>query len=245
MRKLIAGNWKMNGLAASLAEIVALKGLTGEATCDIVVCPPFTLIERAAREIVGTPLAIGAQDCHPEPAGAYTGDIAAQMLADAGCRHVIVGHSERRTVYGESDALIARKARAVHEAGLNAIICVGETQAERGSNEALQVVAKQIAGSVPDGALAANTTIAYEPVWAIGTGRVPTLEQIGEVHSAIRNQLQKRFGSEGTNIRILYGGSVKGSNAVPIFAIPDVNGALVGGASLRASDLAEIVAAAL
>ncbi|MGY5801984.1 triose-phosphate isomerase [Rhizobium sp. LEGMi12c] len=243
MKKLIAGNWKMNGLASSLAEIEALKGITGEAACDIVVCPPFTLVEKAAECAAGSVIAVGAQDCHAQAAGAFTGDVSAEMLAEIGARFVILGHSERRSAYGEADAAVAGKAIAVHKAGLTSIICVGETREERDEGRAIEVVRAQLEGSIPDTATNANMAIAYEPVWAIGTGLVPTLEQIEEVHSSIRQTLERRLGEDGQGVRILYGGSVKASNAKAIFGVSNVDGALVGGASLKASEFAGIISA--
>lgn len=244
MRKLIAGNWKMNGLASSLAEIEALKGLTGEATCDIVVCPPFTLLEKAAERAKDSVVIIGAQDCHPQISGAYTGDVSAQMLVDAGARFVILGHSERRVFHNESDAVVSTKVAAAHEAGLTAIICVGETRAERDDGKAIEVVGGQLLGSIPAGATSSNVAIAYEPVWAIGTGLVPTIDQIEEIHSSIRQTLEERLGEDGRRVRILYGGSVKASNAADIFGATNVDGALVGGASLKAVEFAGIISAA-
>jgi triosephosphate isomerase len=244
MRKLIAGNWKMNGLASSLKEIETLKELTSDATCDIVVCPPFTLIEKATQQAHGSHIAIGAQDCHTKTSGAFTSDISAAMLCEAGARFVILGHSERRAVYHETNMIVARKATAAQEAGLVSIICVGETRAERDDGIALDVVRRQLRGSLPTSAASANTAIAYEPVWAIGTGLVPTVEQIDGVHRSLRQILEQELGEEGRLVRILYGGSVKSSNAASIFDVPDVNGALVGGASLKASDFAEIISVA-
>ncbi len=244
MKKLIVGNWKMNGLASSLAEIEALKGLTGEAACDIVVCPPFTLVEKAVERARGSGIAIGAQDCHAQTSGAYTGDVSAEMLAEIGARFVILGHSERRSAYKEMDAVVAGKAAAVHGAGLVSIICVGETREERDEGRAIEVVRAQLEASIPNTATSSNTTIAYEPVWAIGTGLVPTLEQIEEIHSSIRQALEKRLGENGQGVRILYGGSVKASNAQAIFGVSNVDGALVGGASLKASEFAGIITAA-
>lgn len=245
MRKLIAGNWKMNGLASSLAEIEALKGLAGESTCDIVVCPPFTLVGKAVECAKGSAITIGAQDCHPEAEGAYTGDVSADMLAEIGARYVILGHSERRTSHGEDDEMIARKVAAAHRAGLVPIVCVGETGSERDEGRAIEVVDEQLLGSIPTGAASDNLAIAYEPVWAIGTGLVPAMEQIEEVHSAIRQMLRQRLGDDGHLVRILYGGSVKASNAKAIFGVRDVNGVLVGGASLRAWEFAGIISAAV
>ncbi len=235
----------MNGLAPSLAEIEALKGLTGMATCDIVVCPPFTLIEKAAERAKGSAIIIGAQDCHAQVSGAYTGDVAAEMLADAGARFVILGHSERRVYHHETDPVVAAKVAAAHKAGLIAIVCVGETRSERDDGRAVDVVGGQLRGSIPEGATSSNIAIAYEPVWAIGTGLVPSLEQIEEMHSSIRQMLIERLGGDGSNVRILYGGSVKSSNAAEIFAVANVDGALVGGASLKAEDFGGIISAAI
>ncbi|AYG62470.1 triose-phosphate isomerase [Rhizobium jaguaris] len=245
MRKLIAGNWKMNGLVSSQAEIEALKGLTGSATCDIVVCPPFTLIDRAVERARDSNLAIGAQDCHARQSGAHTGDVSAEMLANIGARYVILGHSERRVSHGEDDGIILAKAVAAHRAGLVAIVCVGETRHERDEGRAIEVVGGQLRESVPEGATSANLVIAYEPVWAIGTGLVPTNEQIEEVHAAIRQMLKERLGNDGQSVKILYGGSVKVSNAEAIFGLRNVDGALVGGASLKASEFAGIISAAI
>ncbi|MGV1759629.1 triose-phosphate isomerase [Rhizobium sp. A22-96] len=243
MRKLIAGNWKMNGLASSLAEIEALRGLTGEATCDIVVFPPLTLVEKAVERALGSAISIGAQDCHAEFAGAYTGDISAAMLAEIGARFVIVGHSERRSSYLEADCAVAAKAAAAHRAGLTSIICVGETRQQRDEGKAIEVVRAQLEGSIPDCTTSTNTAIAYEPVWAIGTGLVPSIAEIEEVHAAIRHVLEERLKRDGTLVRILYGGSVKAANAAAIFGVPNVDGALVGGASLKASEFSGIISA--
>ena len=236
MRQLIAGNWKMNGLAASLGEIEALaRALKAKPPrCDVLVCPPATLVARAAALQFG--IAIGGQDCHAEASGAFTGDISAEMLKDAGATAVIVGHSERRQYHGETDAIVAAKAKAAWRAGLVAVICIGETEAERDAGRAYDVCKSQLAGSVPAGATAANTAIAYEPVWAIGTGKTPTTPDIAQMHAHIRGCL-------GSDLRILYGGSVKPSNAREILSLKDVGGALVGGASLKASDFLTIVEA--
>ena len=245
IRSLVAGNWKMNGVAASLAEIEAVKTAAGGTTeIDIAVCPPATLIERAARAVSGSEIAIGGQDCHAKASGAHTGDVAAEMLADAGASLVIVGHSERRADHGEDDATVRAKAEAGWRAGLNVILCVGETEAERKAGKALDIVTTQLAGSVPDAATAANLVIAYEPVWAIGTGLTPTGDDIAEMHAHVRRELAGRFPSEAPMIRILYGGSVKPENAAEIFAVDGVNGALVGGASLKAADFLAIIEAA-
>jgi triosephosphate isomerase (TIM) len=235
--KLAAGNWKMNGLRADLAEARALAAAFPAPGCGIVLCPPTTLLCAMAEAVSGSAVMVGGQDCHPQQAGAHTGDISATMLADAGARHVILGHSERRADHAESSALVAAKARAAHAAGLVGIICVGETEAERDAGQTLDIVLDQLAESLPEGANAANSVIAYEPVWAIGTGRTPTLAQIAEVHDALRAHLPD------SAISLLYGGSVKPGNAAEIFAIANVDGALVGGASLKAADFGAIVAA--
>lgn len=243
IRPLVAGNWKMNGLAASLAEADAMaKGLSNEAA-DVLICPPATLVARLATTLAGSRIAVGGQDCHAKSSGAHTGDIAAEMLKDAGASAVIVGHSERRTDHLESDALVKSKAEAAHRAGLVAIVCVGETAAERQSGQTLTVVGRQLAGSLPENCRATDTIVAYEPVWAIGTGLTPTVADVAEVHGAIRAALAARFGGEGQAMRILYGGSVKASNATELMAVPNVNGALVGGASLKAADFLGILAA--
>ena len=242
-RKLAAGNWKMNGVGESLAEIRALADAYPAPGCDVLICPPATLLSRMAVATAGTAITTGAQDCHANAGGAHTGDIAAEMVAEAGGTHIIVGHSERRADHGESDADIAAKAEAAWRAGCIAVICCGETLDEREGGQTLDIVGGQLAGSIPEGATAANTVVAYEPVWAIGTGKVPTLEQIGEVHDDIRARLTARFGDEGDGMRILYGGSVKPSNATEIFAVSNVDGALVGGASLRAEDFGGIISA--
>ena len=247
IRPLVAGNWKMHGLAASLAELQALKARLAEAPvpgAEIMVCPPATLLAQARYALRGSDIALGAQDCHPLAEGPYTGDISAEMLKDAGASAVIVGHSERRTLHGERDALVNAKARAAHRADLAAIICVGETEEERRRGETLDVLGKQIRGSVPEDAGAANTVIAYEPVWAIGTGLTPTQDDVAEAHAFIRNELGRMIGeAEAARVRILYGGSVKPTNAAELLSVPNVNGALVGGASLKASDFYAIVSA--
>ena len=243
MRKLAAGNWKMNGTADSLTEIAALAAATKGAACDILICPPATLIAQMAATAKGTDVMVGGQDCHAEVSGAHTGDISAAMLRDAGAGHVILGHSERRADHGETDADVRAKAEAAGAAGLIRVICVGETEAERDAGTTLAIIGRQLAGSIPDGATAADTVIAYEPVWAIGTGRTPTLDQIAEVHDFMRKTLTDRFGAEAKGMRLLYGGSVKPSNAAEIFATANVDGALVGGASLMAADFSQIVTA--
>ena len=244
-RKLAAGNWKMNGTSASLAELGKLATLIAAPDeTDIVICPPSPLLFRAAERADGTPISIGAQDCHSDIEGAYTGDISAAMVADTGAEYVIVGHSERRAAHGEDDAEIRGKARAAAATGLTAIICLGETEEERIAENTLDILAGQLAGSCPDAATGADTVIAYEPIWAIGTGKVPTLDQIIEVHDFLRAGLRDRFGAaEGDAFRLLYGGSVKPSNAAEIFQAENVDGALVGGASLKAEDFAPIIAA--
>ncbi len=236
-RPLAAGNWKMNGLGADAGEIalLAAKLVVREAEADILICPPATLLARMAVAFEGQGIAFGGQDCHTAVSGAHTGDISAEMIADAGGTYVIVGHSERRASYGETDATVAAKAAAAHNAGLTAIVCVGETLAEREAGKALSVVDAQVQGSLPSSATAENTVIAYEPVWAIGTGRTPSLADIAEMHAAIRARLGD------TKFRILYGGSVKPANAVEILGLANVDGALVGGASLKAADFDAII----
>ena len=243
-RKLAAGNWKMNGTAESLIEVDALIAGHPSPEVDVLICPPATLISRMAGRTGRSPIALGGQDCHPATSGAHTGDISVGMLADAGATHVIVGHSERRADHAESDDTVRAKADAAITGGLTAIVCVGETLDEREAGRTLDVIGGQLAGSVPDGATGATVVVAYEPVWAIGTGKVATPAEIGEVHAFIRSELTKRFGAETAGaIRILYGGSVKAGNAAEIFAVGDVDGALVGGASLKASDFSPIIAA--
>jgi triosephosphate isomerase len=243
MRKLAAGNWKMNGTTASLAEVTALIAAEPDPACEMLLCPPATLLAQMAWAARGSKLMLGGQDCHAEAGGAHTGDISAAMLKDAGAAFVILGHSERRADHGESDALVQAKAEAALAAGLVALVCVGETLAERDGGTTLEVVGAQIAGSLPAGATASNLVIAYEPVWAIGTGRTPTIPQIAEVHGFIRQRLGAAMGAEAAGVRILYGGSVKPSNAAEIFGVAHVDGALVGGASLKAADFSAIVAA--
>lgn len=243
MKKLAAGNWKMNGTQAALAEVRALIAAHPAPACEMLLCPPATLIARMAEAARGSALMVGGQDCHAKASGAHTGDIAAAMLADAGASHVILGHSERRTDHGETDALVKAKAEAALAAGLIAVVCIGETEAERDAGRTLAVIGTQLDGSTPAGATAANLVIAYEPVWAIGTGRTPTLAEIAEVHGFLRDRLTGLIGAEANGVRLLYGGSVKPSNAVEIFAVPHVDGALVGGASLKAGDFGAIVAA--
>lgn len=245
MRKLAAGNWKMNGLAAQLAEVGALAAAHPAPACDVVLCPPATLIARMSWQVgnLKSSIRVGGQDCHAAPSGAHTGDISAAMLRDAGATHVIVGHSERRTDHDETDEMVQAKAKAAVGEGLVAIVCVGETEAQKDAGATLSVVAAQLAASVPDAATPETVVIAYEPVWAIGTGRTPTLAEIADVHADIRERLTKRFGPEARAFRLLYGGSVKPTNATEIFAVPNVDGALVGGASLKASDFGAIIAA--
>jgi triosephosphate isomerase len=243
---LIVGNWKMNGLSADLAEARALaEALKAQPVkVRVALCGPATLVARMADALAGSAVEVGAQDTHAEIAGAFTGDVSAEMLADAGARLVIVGHSERRAAYRESDAVVAAKARAAVRAGLEPIICVGETLEERQAGRAIEVVSAQIAGSVDASLSEAAFAVAYEPVWAIGTGLTPTLAQIEEVHGAVRAALCKTLGAAGERAPILYGGSVKPANAAEILAVKDVGGALVGGASLKAADFLQIVRAA-
>ncbi len=244
-RKLAAGNWKMNGLAAAGAELDALIAATAGTAAEVLICPPATLIAGFAARAGGSAVAIGGQDCNPAAGGAHTGDISAEMIADAGATHVIVGHSERRADHGESDALVRVKAEAAWRAGLTAIVCVGETEAERDAGRALAVVGGQLAGSIPDGATPETLVVAYEPVWAIGTGRTPSPDDIAEMHDSMRARLVERFGPAiGEAVRLLYGGSVKPGNAGELFAVSNVDGGLVGGASLKAADFSAIVAAA-
>lgn len=242
-RKLAAGNWKMNGTEASLAEVTALVANWSDVACDVLICPPATLLSRMSAALEDSSISTGGQDCHPAESGAHTGDVSADMISDAGGSYVILGHSERRADHDESDALVASKTQAAWNAGLISVVCVGETLEEREAGRTIDVVAGQLAGSVPEGATGATTVIAYEPVWAIGTGKVPTLDEIAAVHDDIRARLTKRFGETGNDIRILYGGSVKPGNAAEIFAVSNVDGALVGGASLKAEDFGGIIAA--
>jgi triosephosphate isomerase len=241
-RPLVAGNWKMNGLTTSLAEldrmIAAAPRLAPKV--DLMVCPPATLMAACAARAAGSALAIGGQDCHAEASGAFTGDISAEMLKDAGASAVIVGHSERRSLHHESDADVRAKALAARRAGLMAVVCVGESRDERVAGRTLDVVGAQIAGSLPDGTAAQTLVVAYEPVWAIGTGLTPTPADVAEVHGFIRGKLVERFGAAGEAMRILYGGSVKPSNAKELMAVADVDGALVGGASLKADEFLAI-----
>jgi triosephosphate isomerase len=245
-RPLIAGNWKMNGLAASVGELE--KIVAGSARLcrhiDLMVCPPATLVMRFAEAAAGA-VAIGGQDCHPEPSGAFTGDISAEMLADAGASAVIVGHSERRAYHHESDSVVRRKVEAAFRARLLAIACVGESRDQRTAGRTLAAVGAQLEGSLPDGATAENLVIAYEPIWAIGTGLTPTQADIAELHGFIRARLAARFGAAADAMRILYGGSVKPANARELLAVANVDGALVGGASLKAEEFLAIAAACL
>jgi len=248
-RPLVAGNWKMNGLKRSAVELESIIRDLGDVArrIDVMVCPPATLLAAFADAARGSPVAIGAQDCHADAAGPHTGDLSAEMLADAGARAVIVGHSERRTDHRESDADVRSKALAAWRAGLTAIVCVGETRGEREAGRTLEVIGGQLAGSLPDGApdraTGAGLVVAYEPVWAIGTGLTPTARDVAQVHGAIRAHLTGRFGREGDAIRILYGGSVKPQNADELMSVVDVDGALVGGASLKAAEFLGIIAA--
>ncbi len=242
-RALVAGNWKMNGGVAMLKEPRLLAAMLKDVKlkCDVMVCPPAIIARRVKSVLRGTKIRLGGQDCHWNPSGAHTGDISPEMLKEAGCTAIITGHSERRTHHGETDEIVARKAKGVHRAGLTAIICIGETLEERKGGKTLDVVSRQLRGSVPEGATASQTVIAYEPVWAIGTGLTPTTAEVAEVHAHIRGELASIMGPEGAGVRILYGGSVKASNAAELMGQPNVNGALVGGASLKASDFLGIV----
>ncbi len=244
---LIAGNWKMNGLladGAALAKEVAVEvKKLGKPECEFLVCPPFTLLTTVKKALRGSKVALGAQDCHIAEKGAHTGDISPLMLKDCGCSYVILGHSERRADHHESSALVRQKAEAAYKAGLKAVICIGETEAERDAGKTIEVCSAQIKESVPDSATAANTVIAYEPVWAIGTGKTPTTDDVEEVHAAIRKVIAKKLGKGNANkMRILYGGSMKPANAAGLLALPNVDGGLIGGASLKASDFMAIAA---
>lgn len=243
-RKLAAGNWKMNGGAAELAEVDALLASHKAPSVDILLCPPATLLSRMSDRIGGGAIATGGQDCHAHASGAHTGDIAATMLVDAGATQVILGHSERRADHRESSGEVHAKCQAAWDTGLTAVVCVGETEAQRDAGDTLNLIKTQLAESIPNGATGHRLVVAYEPVWAIGTGRVPTLAQIAEVHDLIRAELMARFGeTTGSAVRLLYGGSVKPGNAVEIFATSNVDGALVGGASLKAADFSAIISA--
>lgn len=244
-KPLVAGNWKMNGTTAMLKEPRLLAGMLRDVKlkCDVLVCPPATLARRVKSVMKGSRIKLGGQDCHSALSGAHTGDVSAEMLKDAGCSYVIVGHSERRTNHAETDTLVSKKAQAAHAAGLIAIICVGESLAQRKSGQTLKVISEQLQGSIPGGSTAANTVVAYEPVWAIGTGLTPTVAEVAEVHAHIRTELASIVGEEGNGMRVLYGGSVKPSNAKELMAVENVDGALVGGASLKAADFIGIIKA--
>jgi len=245
MRKLAAGNWKMNGTSGDLTEVSALISAHPTAACEMLLCPPATLLSRMANLAAGSQLCVGGQDCHPKTTGAHTGDISAAMLKDAGATHVILGHSERRADHAETDIMVRAKATAALAAGLTALVCVGESETQRDSGNTLDVIGAQIDGSLPVTLTHAPDAlvIAYEPIWAIGTGRTPTLDEIAEVHAFIRARLTARFGAAAGAMRLLYGGSVKPGNAAEIFALANVDGALVGGASLKAADFGAIIAA--
>ena len=241
-RKLAAGNWKMNGTTAALAELEALAQAFPSPSVDILICPPATLLHRAAQALGDADIAVGGQDCHSATSGAHTGDISAEMLVDAGATSVILGHSERREDHGEQNDDIRTKARAAMDAGLKTVICVGESLEQRDAANTLDIIGGQLSGSIPDQSTGESLIVAYEPIWAIGTGKVPTLNEIGEVHDFIRARLERRFGEGvGRSVRLLYGGSVKPSNASDIFAVSNVDGALVGGASLKANDFSGII----
>jgi triosephosphate isomerase len=243
-RPLVAGNWKMNGLKASAAELgKVMAGAVDLLTkVDLMICPPATLIMTFAQAAAGSKIQIGGQDCHAEPSGAFTGDIAAEMLADLGAKAVIVGHSERRTLHKETDTEVRAKAQAAWRAGLTAIVCIGETRAEREAGHTLAVLGRQLDGSLPDGVTAARLVVAYEPVWAIGTGLTPTAADVAQAHEFVRQRIVERHGAVGNAVRVLYGGSVKPSNAKELMAVANVDGALVGGASLKAEDFLGIAA---
>lgn len=246
LRALVAGNWKMNGsraMAATLTEeLLRRSQAQPDLAAEVLICPPFPYLIPTAQQLTGSRLRLGAQDCHAAASGAHTGDVAAAMLRDTGCSHVILGHSERRADHGEASATVAAKAQAAQAAGLTAIVCIGETEAERGAGWALQIVENQLLQSITEGSTAANLVVAYEPVWAIGTGKTPTAADVETVHRHIRKLLAAKL-AEGARVRILYGGSVKPGNAVELMAVSEVNGALVGGASLKAEDFWTIAAA--
>ncbi len=243
-KMMIAGNWKMNGLlqdGVDLAKEVVANVKAKKRTCEFVVCPPFTLLASVKKTLRGTKIALGAQDCHFAEKGAHTGDVSPVMLTDVGCSYVILGHSERRADHGESNELVCQKAEAAHKAGLKTIICIGETLEQREAGETIDVCSKQVLGSVPADAVAADTVIAYEPVWAIGTGKTPTAQDVEDVHAAVRKVLEKKLGrAQANKMRILYGGSVKPANAKEFLSLEDVDGALIGGASLKAADFLAI-----
>ena len=243
-RPLVAGNWKMNGLGQSVSELEKIVAGSSEIArnVDLMICPPATLLSAFVYMTRGTGVGIGGQDCHTEPSGAFTGDISAEMLKDAGAIAAIVGHSERRTLHHETDALVNAKAKAAWRAGLAAIVCIGETQSQRDAGQTLDICGGQLQGSLPEGARADNLVVAYEPVWAIGTGLTPTAKDVEQIHQFIRQTLSARFSQEGARIRILYGGSVKPSNARELMGVANVNGALIGGASLKATDFLAIAA---
>jgi triosephosphate isomerase (TIM) len=246
IRPLVAGNWKMNGTGASLNELRAIghgfmSGLDAET--EALICPPATLLARAAALLSDTPVKTGGQDCHPEESGAHTGEISAEMLKDAGASHVIVGHSERRTNHGETDDTVHAKAEAAWRAGLVAIVCIGETSAQRKAGATLDILSRQIEGSVPAAATASNAIVAYEPVWAIGTGLTPSAADVAEAHAHIRSELRSKLGANASRLRLLYGGSVKPSNAVELLGVANVDGALIGGASLKSADFLAIAEA--
>jgi triosephosphate isomerase (TIM) len=243
VRALVAGNWKMNGTTHMLREPRLLAAMLKDVKlrCDVLVCPPATILRRVKSVLKGSKIRVGGQDCHSKQSGAHTGDISADMLKDAGASMVIVGHSERRTNHGETSAVVAGKAKACQDAGLIAIICIGETLDERKAGKTLDVLTKQIKESVPESSSALNTVIAYEPVWAIGTGLTPTTQEVAEAHTHLRKEIEAILGTDGQAVRLLYGGSVKPSNAVELMSAPNVNGALVGGASLKAADFIGII----
>jgi triosephosphate isomerase len=244
-RPLVAGNWKMNGLRVSAIELAKITAGGGDllTKVDLMICPPATLIMTFVQAAAGSKIEIGGQDCHAERSGAFTGDISAEMLADLGARAVIVGHSERRTLHKETDADVRAKAEAAWRAGLTAIVCIGETRAERDAGQTLPVLGRQLDGSLPDGVTAARLVVAYEPVWAIGTGLTPTAADVAQAHQFVRKRIVERHGAVGNAVRVLYGGSVKPANAKELMAVANVDGALVGGASLKADDFLGIAAA--
>ncbi len=241
-KRLAAGNWKMNGFRKELSEIKDLHGAANASNCEVLICPPATLIAEMAQ--ISKHIAVGGQTCHAHEKGAHTGDISARLLADSGATYVLLGHSERRQSHEETDLDVREKAKAAWTAGLTAIVCIGESLAEREASNTLDIIGAQLSTSIPDNATGENLVIAYEPIWAIGTGLTPTLDQIGEVHDFIRTRLERRFGaSVGHSVRILYGGSMNPKNATDIAQVSNVDGGLVGGASLKASDFSQIIKA--
>lgn len=243
-RRMAAGNWKMNGLRDSLTEVSAMNAAASEAGCEVLICPAFPLISPMSEACADLSVSVGAQNCHQNEKGAHTGDVSAPMLADVGAEYVILGHSERREDHGETNELVREKTKSAWDAGLKAIVCVGETEAQRDAANTLDIVGGQMAASIPDDASGDNLVVAYEPIWAIGTGRTPTLDEIGEVHDFMRARLERRFGEGvGRSVRLLYGGSMNPKNAAEIINVSNVDGGLVGGASLKSEDFSKVIKA--